>query len=66
VATRKAHLILTLKSDRKLISPRIHKTEQVSAKRFYHEVKLVSPTEVDDELAGWLREAYALSAPKSG
>jgi len=65
VATRKGHLILTLKSDRKLSSPRIHKSEQTSASRFHHEVKLSSPAEVDDELAGWLREAYALSAKKS-
>jgi hypothetical protein len=61
VATRKAHLILTIKSDHKLNSPRVHKTERVSARRFYQEVKLVSPAEVDDELVGWLREAYALS-----
>ena len=64
VATRKGHLILTLKSDRKLSSPRIHKSEQPSARRFHHEIKLSSPAEVDDELAGWLREAYALSAKK--
>ena len=62
VATRKDYLILTLKSDRKLTSPRVHKSEQVSAKRFHHEVKLASPTEVDRELIGWLKEAYALSA----
>lgn len=62
VATRKAHLVLTIKSDRKLNSPRIHKMEQTSAKRFHHEVKLTSPAEVDDELIGWLQEAYALSA----
>jgi hypothetical protein len=53
---------LTIKSDRKLTSPRIHKTERVSARRFHQEVKLTSPVEVDDELIGWLKEAYALSA----
>lgn len=62
VATRKEYLILTIKSDRKLASPRIHKTEQVSAKRFHHEVKLVSPADVDAELIGWLKDAYTLSA----
>lgn len=62
VATRKDYLILTIKSDRKLDSPRIHKTEQVSAKRFHHEVKLASPEEVDSELIGWLKDAFTLSA----
>ena len=61
VATRQDYLILTIKSDRKLTSPRIHKTEQVSAKRFHCEVKLTSPAEVDEELTGLLKEAYALS-----
>ena len=62
VATRKGYLILTIKSDRKIASPRIHKSEQTSASRFHHEVKLTSPAEVDDELAGWLKAAYSLSA----
>jgi len=62
VATRKDYLILTVKSDRKLTSPRIHKTEQVSTKRFHHEVKLLSPNDIDNELIGWLKDAYVLSA----
>jgi len=62
VATRKGHLVLTIKSDRKLPSPRIHKSEQTSASRFHHEVKLTSPADVDKELAGWLEAAYLLSA----
>jgi hypothetical protein len=62
VATRKAFLILTIKSDRKLESRRIHKTEQASANRFHSEIKLTSESDVDDELLSWLRNAYALSA----
>jgi Domain of unknown function (DUF5655) len=61
VATRKTALVLTIKSDRKLSSPRIHKSEQTSAKRFHHEVKLTLPAEVDAELVKWLKDAYALS-----
>ena len=61
VATRKSAIILTIKSDRKLSSPRIHKSEQTSASRFHHEVKLASPAEVDSELMKWLKDAYALS-----
>ena len=62
VATRQHALILTIKSDRNLSSPRIHKSEQTSAKRFHHQVTVNSPTEVDSELVNWLKDAYALSA----
>ena len=62
VATRKGGIVLTIKSDRKLLSPRIHKSEQTSANRFHHEVKLTSPHEVDSEIIGWLKSAYAMSA----
>lgn len=62
VATRKSAMILTIKSDRKIPSLRIHKSEQTSAKRFHHEVKLTAPDEVDSELLKWLKDAYALSA----
>lgn len=61
VATRKSALILTIKSDRKLSSSRIHKSEQTSANRFHHEVRLTSVADVDSELVKWLRAAYALS-----
>ena len=62
VATRKSAMVLTIKSDRRLTSPRIHKSEQTSAQRFHHEVKLTAPAEVDSELVKWLQDAYALSA----
>ena len=62
VATRKSTIILTIKSDRKLSSPRIHKSEQTSASRFHHEVRLSSPAEVDAELTRWLKAAYELSS----
>jgi hypothetical protein len=61
VVTRKSAIILTIKSDRKLSSPRIHKSEQTSTSRFHHEVKLASPADVDSELVKWLKDAYALS-----
>jgi len=61
IATRRSALVLTIKSDRKIPSPRIHKSEQTSAQRFHHEVKLTSPAEVDSELVKWLKDAYALS-----
>ena len=62
VATRKSAIVLTIKSDRKLSSPRIHKSERTSANRFHHEVKIASPAEVDAELVKWLKDAYEMSA----
>jgi Domain of unknown function (DUF5655) len=62
VAMRKEHLHLTIKSDRPITSPRIIRSEQTSAKRFHHEVKLASPKDLDAELRGWLKAAYDLSA----
>jgi len=61
VATRKSALVLTVKSDRKLSSPRIYKSPQVSANRFHHEVKLTLPGDVNAELLKWLKDAYPLS-----
>jgi|ERR1041385_3728062 hypothetical protein len=61
VATRKSALMLTIKADSNISSPRIHKSEQTSARRFHHEVKLTSVDDVDSELIGWLKHAYALS-----
>src|SRR6266550_1934163 len=55
MATRKNVINLTIKSDQKIDSPRIHKSEQTSAKRFHHEVKLSAPADVDAELIGWLK-----------
>jgi Domain of unknown function (DUF5655) len=62
VATRMNSIIMTIKSDRRLSSARIHKTQQTSARRFHHEVRLTSPADIDAELLAWLRNAYELSA----
>lgn len=61
IATRKEHLILTLKAAGDIASPRIAKRERASANRWHLEVKLADPAEVDSEIVGWLREAYDLS-----
>jgi len=52
--------ILNLRTDYPIDSPRITKTEQVSKNRFHNELKLSSPDEIDEELLGWLKDAYAL------
>ena len=61
VATRKGYLILTVKSDQPLKSARIHKTQQTSANRFHHELKINSPAQIDAQLVSWLENAYRLS-----
>ena len=61
VATRKAALILTLKSKSDIKSPRIEKRERVSASRWHLEVRLENPREVDRELVTWLESAHEMS-----
>ena len=61
IATRKDALILTLKSDTDVSSPRITKRERASAKRWYLYVRLEKPEEVDAELLQWLKRSYAES-----
>jgi hypothetical protein len=62
VATRKNYLILTIKSDRELNSPRIRKSERVSLNCFHLKLKITSPEDVNEELKAWLDNAYSLSA----
>lgn len=60
VHPRKSFLILNVRTDYPIQSQRITKTEQVSKNRFHNEVKLASPSDVDEELLGWLKDAYKL------
>ena len=61
VQTRGTYILLNIKADHKIESPRIHKAEQISAQRFHHRVKVSSVNEIDSELIGWLHEAYVMS-----
>jgi hypothetical protein len=61
IATRKQALILTIKSDAEIKSPRVKKSEKTSAKRWHIEVRVDKPSDIDTEIAGWLENAYALS-----
>jgi len=61
VTLRRETLILTLKSTDPIESERVEKAQRVSAKRWYNEIRLVSPREVDAELRGWIAASYALS-----
>ena len=62
VATRRSSLILTLKSAKDILSPRIEKREQVSAHRWHVEIRLAKPSDVDRQLTTWLSSAYALAS----
>jgi hypothetical protein len=55
---RKEYLILTVKADGPIKSPRIFKREQVPKSRWHHEVRLAMPADIDVALLGWLRAAY--------
>jgi hypothetical protein len=61
VETRKSYLLLNIKANHKIESPRIQNAEQVSASRFHHKVKIESLDGIDAELVGWLKEAYLIS-----
>jgi Domain of unknown function (DUF5655) len=61
IATRRNGLTLTLKAQRRIAHPRVHRAEQASANRWHVEVRLAEPAEVDAELAGWIKQAYELA-----
>jgi hypothetical protein len=61
VATRRASLLLTLKSATDIRSPRIKKREQTSRNRWHVEIRLDKPADVDRQLVTWLKAAYELA-----
>ena len=60
VHPRKRSLTLNLRTDSPIASPRLARVERVSKNRYHNEIKLNHPDQVDAELVGWLRAAYAL------
>jgi hypothetical protein len=50
------HVVLA----RTVESERFRRVQVFSPRNVLHEFRLSSPDEVDDEVAGWLREAYAV------
>ena len=61
VETRKSYLLLNIKSDHEIDSPRILKTDQPSARRFHLKVKIAVRDDFDAELEDWLKEAFLIS-----
>ena len=58
VHPRKQHLRVTIGSAKPIQSARIARAEQVSMSRWHLDVKLAGSQEMDEELLGWLRQAY--------
>jgi hypothetical protein len=63
VHPRKDSVLVTLKTEAPIESPRVRKLEQASQSRFHNDLVLTSPDQVDAEFVGWMRSAYALSRP---
>jgi hypothetical protein len=61
VATRKDALLVTIKAGADIRSRRIVKHQHASAKRWYLDVRLEHPEDVDHELKSWLATAMALA-----
>jgi hypothetical protein len=61
IQNRRQALILTLKSRTNIDSKRIFRSLQASANRWYLEIKLISPDQVDEELIDWLKASYRIS-----
>lgn len=62
VHPRKQYFILNIVSAAPIKSNRVVEQEQVSAHRFHNRVKIEKAEDIDKELLGWLKEAYALTA----
>lgn len=60
VYTRRNYINLVIPLSRMLDSPRVARSEQASANRFHHTVKLALEKDIDAELLSWLKEAYVL------
>ena len=61
VHPRAAGVLLTIRTAAPIESPRVRKTERVSANRAHNDLLLTDPAEVDDELVSWLAEGLKLS-----
>ncbi len=58
---RKSGLLLNIRTRAPIDSTRIRRRERVSANRFHNETLLESVDALDEELVGWLSDAYALA-----
>ena len=66
VHPRREGVLLTIRTAAPIESPRVRKSERVSASRAHNDLLLTDPAQVDDELAGWLAEGLRLSGGPVG
>jgi hypothetical protein len=66
VVVRQDRLSIGVFLDRALVSPRVTKLDHVSSGKVASVVEVREPGEVDDELRGWLTEAYDLRSRPVG
>jgi len=62
---RKGGLLVNIRTERPIPSARVRKAEQVSKNRCHCEVILTDPSEVDEELLGWMEGAWQCVAAKN-
>ncbi|MEN5074400.1 DUF5655 domain-containing protein [Isoptericola cucumis] len=53
-----APAVVSFSLGRELASPRVRQVAHPSSRVWVHHVEVRDPAELDDELAGWVREAY--------
>jgi hypothetical protein len=61
VTGRITNIHLEVYLQRELLSRRVTKMVKTSTNSLHHTIRLESANEIDDELLGWLREAYNLT-----
>ena len=66
VHPRRNGVLLTIRSAVPIESPRVRKSDRVSAGRAHNDLVLTDPAEVDEELAGWLGEGLRLAGGPVG
>ena len=66
VHPRSNGLLVNIVLDRELVGDRVGKCEQVSRSRYHNEVKISGREDIDEELMGWIRDAYQLKVAAAG
>jgi uncharacterized protein DUF5655 len=58
ITVQSRRILVGVLLDRRLDSPRVVKVDVISPRKIGNVVAIGSPDDVDDELRGWLRQAY--------